>query len=245
TFADGNRSNTSLPTDSAVLIGQSAGNGSNSVSPGALSFVLPTNSLKVWTYFTSDLSAPDGNQPHNSVTMLNVGDTLPASMSFRPSGVTSANTSKNFRFGVFFDPTDARVQADVNSDGGGGTNPWTDATGYAVQLPLNSNTTNANPLLIEKRTTSNTSLLGSSGAYTAAATGGQAYSISSGTNYTLQLTLIVVSASQLDVTATLLQGSTTLATQSVSDLGTSFGGTAIGAGLLPGSQSIYTKFDQL
>ena len=59
------------------------------------------------------------------------------------------------------------------------------------------------------------------------------------------MTLNVVSASQLDVTATLLQGVTTISTQTVSDLGTSFGGTAIGAGLLPGSQSIYTKFDQL
>src|SRR5206468_3234616 len=244
-FADGNRSNTSLPTDSAVWIGQSAGNGSNSVAPGAISFVLPTNSLKVWTYFTSDLSAPDGNQPHNSVTMLGVGDTLTTSMSFRPSGVTATSTSKNFRLGIFFDPTDARVQADVNSDGGGGTAPWTDATGYAVQIPLNSSTTNANPMLIEKRTTSNSSLLGSSGAYAAAPTGGQAYSITSGSDYTLRLTLNVVSASQLDVTSTLLQGVTTISTQTVSDLGTSFGGTAIGAGLLPGSQSIYTKFDQL
>jgi hypothetical protein len=51
-FTDGDRTNTSLPTDSPVYIGQSTGNGSNSVSPGHLNFSLPTNSLKFWTYFT-------------------------------------------------------------------------------------------------------------------------------------------------------------------------------------------------
>ena len=59
------------------------------------------------------------------------------------------------------------------------------------------------------------------------------------------MVLNVVSASQLDVSATLFQGITPLSTLSASDLGTSFGGTAIGGGLLPGSQSIYTQFDQL
>src|SRR5690349_7404725 len=59
TWADGNRNSTSLPTDSPTWIGQSTGNGSNSVSPGSLNFLLPTNSLKVWEYFTSDNSAPD------------------------------------------------------------------------------------------------------------------------------------------------------------------------------------------
>src|SRR5687768_7826795 len=62
TWADADRSNTNLPTDSAVYIGQSAGNGSNSVTAGSLNFNLPTNSLKVWTYFTSNNSPPDANQ---------------------------------------------------------------------------------------------------------------------------------------------------------------------------------------
>src|SRR5438132_9409370 len=81
TWADGNRSSTSLPTDSPTWIGQSSGNGSNSVSSGSLNFTLPTNSLKVWEYFTSDNTAPDTNQPHNSVTQLNVGDKLTTSVS--------------------------------------------------------------------------------------------------------------------------------------------------------------------
>jgi len=242
TFADGNRMNTSLPTDSAVFIGQSAGNGSNSVTPGHLNFVLPTNSLKTWTYFTSDNSAPDANQPHNAVTSLGVGQTLTASVSFSATGIT-ATTGKNFRFGLFHDPTDARVQSDVNSDGGGGTAPWTDALGYAINVPISS-ASGTNPIFLGKRTTSNASLIGSGSAFTAAPTGGTAYSMTDNTTYTLQLSLSRVAAGDTLVTATLLQGSTMLSTNSAHDLGDSFGGTAVGAGLLPGSQNIYTNFDQ-
>ncbi len=248
TWADGNRSSVNLPTDSPTWIGQTAGNGSNNVSPGSLNFVLPTNSLKVWTYFTSDLSAPDGNQPHNSVTQLNVGDMLTAETSFRmPTGAsTTAGNGKNYRVGMFFDPTGARVQSDTNSDGGGTGNPWSDATGYIVQLPIHGSNSGNNPIQIGKRTTSNTSLAGSSGAYAFATTGGTSYAMSGiNTVYTVQLMLNVVSATQLDVTASVLQGNTVLSTHTVSDTGTVFGGTNIAGGLLPGSQSIYTKFDQL
>jgi hypothetical protein len=245
TWADADRTNTSLPNDSATWIGQSAGNGTTTVTAGALNFSPPpTNSLKAWEYFTSDNSAPDANQPHNSVTQLVVGDQMLMSVSFQVQGVT-ATTGKNFRFGLFFDPTDARVQSDTNSDGGGGTAPWTDATGYCIQLPLTS-ASNSSPFQLGKRTISNSSLLGSTGAYTLAPTGGQTYSMANNTTYTLQMLLNVVSASQLDVTARLLQGSTVLASQTVSDLGTSFGGTAVsGSPALPGNTSIYTKFDQL
>lgn len=245
TWADADRTNTSLPNDSATWIGQSTGNGTTTVTAGALNFSPPpTNSLKAWEYFTSDNSAPDGNQPHNSVTQLAIGNQLLMSVSFQLQGVT-ATTGKNFRFGLFYDPTDARVQSDTNSDGGGGTSPWTDATGYSIQLPLTS-AANSSPFQIGKRTISNSSLLGSTSAYTLAPTGGQTYSMANNTTYTLQMLLNAVSASQLDVTVNLLQGSTVLATQTVSDLGTSFGGTAVtGAPALPGNTSIYTKFDQL
>jgi hypothetical protein len=243
TWADADRTNTSLPNDSATWIGQSAGNGTTTVTAGALNFAPPpTNSLKAWEYFTSDNSAPDGNQPHNSVTQLSVGEQMITSVSFRLQGV-GATTGKNFRFGLFFDPTDARVQGDVNSDGGGGTAPWTDATGYSIQLPLSS-ASNSNPLQLGKRTVSNSSLLGSSGAFTFAPTGGGAYSMANDTTYTLQLILNVVSASQLDVTASLLDGSTVLSTLTASDLGATFGTTAV-TGALPGNNAIYTKFDQL
>jgi hypothetical protein len=214
---------------------------------GSLDFTVPTNSLKIWTYFTSNNSAPDGNQPHNAVTSLAVGDMLTAETSFRlPAGAsTTAGTGKNFRFGVFHDPTDARVLADVNSDGGGTGNPWTDALGYMVQLPLHGSSSGNNPILIGKRTTSNSSLAGSSGAYTLAPTGGNSYSLAANTVYTVQLMLNRVSAAQLDVTASVKQGDTVLSTVTASDTGTAFGGTAIAGGLLSGSQNVYTSFDQL
>jgi len=245
TWADTDRTNTSLPNDSATWIGQSAGNGTTTVTAGALNFSPPpSNSLKAWEYFTSDNSAPDANQPHNSVTQLVVGDQMLMSVSFQVQGVT-ATTGKNFRFGLFFDPTDARVESDTNSDGGGGTSPWTDATGYCIQIPLTS-LSNSAPFQLGKRTVSNSSLLGSTGAYALAPTGGQQYSMSNNTTYTLKMLLNVVSASQLDVTASLSQGATVLSSQTVSDLGTSFGGTAVTpAGSLPGNTSIYTKFDQI
>ena len=245
TWADGERASTNLPTNSPVWIGQSADNGSNSVSAGSLNFNVPTNSLKVWTYFTSNNSAPDGNQPHNAVTSLAVGEMLTAETSFRlPTGAsTTAGTGKNYRFGIFHDPTTARVQADVNSDGGGAGNPWADSVGYMVQVPLHGTASGNNPILIGKRTTSNTSLAGSSGAYTLAPTGGSPYSLAPNTVYTVQLMLSRVSAAQVDVTASVKQGNTVLSTFTASDTGTAFGGTAIGAGLLPGSQSPYSNFD--
>lgn len=246
-WTDGDRTNTALPNDSATYVGVSTSDGGSlAVVPGALKNVMGTGSRKNWTYYTSNLSNPDGNQPHNAVTHLSTGDTLIASLTFTlPNGATSASTSKDFRFGVFFDPTDPRVQTDVNSDGGGSTSPWADATGYAVQMPLNGTATNSSPFQIVKRTTSNTSLLGSSGAFTNAPTGGSVYSNAPNTSYTVSLALNMVSLSQLDVTATLAQGSTVLATQTVSDLGATFGGTAVAAGGLPGSQSIYQDFDHL
>src|SRR5262249_57740271 len=119
------------------------------------------------------------------------------------------------------------VESDPNGDGGGGRPPWADRTGYLVQVPLNSTTTNNNPIQIGKRTASNTSLAGSSSAFTFAPTGGTAYSVTSGLDYTAELMLNVVSATQMDVTATLRQGANVLATLTVSDTGTAFGGTAI------------------
>src|SRR5581483_5667709 len=70
TWADGTRTNTNLPTDSADYAGLTAGPPAATLTaaPGKLAAVPGTSSYKLWTYFTSDLSAPDGNQPHNSVT---------------------------------------------------------------------------------------------------------------------------------------------------------------------------------
>jgi hypothetical protein len=251
-WTDGSRAESNLPTESAVWAGVSATSSPPSsvvTTTGKLTLNQGSSSSKIWTYFTSDGSAPDGNQPHNAVQSLGVGDKLTVSLTFTiPSAITSNATSagRDLRFGVYFDPTDPRVQADTNSDGGGGTNPWTDSTGYGVLIPINSNPTNTTQLFqIGKRTTSNTSLLGATGAYTLASSGGGPLAAQSNISYTAQLELSRVAAGQLDVTARMLSGATLLNSQTVSDTGTAFGGVAIGAGLLPGSQSVYTSFDQM
>jgi len=250
TWADGSRAESNLPAESAVWVGVSATPTASTVvvTPGKLTLNQGSSSSKIWTYFTSDNSAPNGSQPHNAVQTLNVGDKLVASITFTfPLGVTSTvgSAARDFRFGVFFDPTDARVQTDVNSDGGGGTSPWQDATGYGVNIPLNSNTNTTALFQIGKRTTNNTSLLGATGAYTQAPSGGSPVSAQANTSYTAQLLMERVNAGRVDVTAKWLQGLTLLSSQTVQDLGTTFGGTAVGAGLLPGSQSPYTSFDHL
>jgi len=249
TWADGNRNSTNLPTDSPTWIGQSAGNGSNSVSAGSLNFLLPTNSAKIWEYFTSDASAPDANQPHNSVAQLTAGQTLTASVQFKlPQGAVANSTARDFRFGLFLDPTDARVQADTNSDSGGATNPWGDAQGYDVQFPMSSTANNATPFQIGKRTSSaNTGLMSSGSSYTfPTANGGQAYALVANTLYTARLLLTEVSSTQLDVTAQLLDNTNTvISSYTVSDLGTTFGGTAINGTGVPNNNQIYTNFDQL
>ena len=249
-FADGDRTNVNLPTDSPDYVGISNGSGGAlTATPGKLAMVQGTSSQKLWTYFTSDNSAPNGSQPHNSVTQLQPGSVLTASMTFTmPNAITNSATTpgRDFRFGIFFDPTDARVQSDVNSDGGGSTSPWQDETGYAVEIPLNSNpAASGGAFQLVKRTVSNTSLLGSSGAFTAATSGGAPFVGSSNVSYTVQLMLSEVSASEMDVTASILQGTTVVSTQTIADLGTTFGTATVAAGGLPGSQAIYTNFDQM
>ena len=88
-WTDGDRTNANLPTDSPTWLGLSSGN-TSSVSPGALDFALSGNSIRAWEFFTSDHSAPDGNQPHNSVLHLNIGETLTTTLTFTLSGTTSA-----------------------------------------------------------------------------------------------------------------------------------------------------------
>ena len=53
------------------------------------------------------------------------------------------------------------------------------------------------------------------------------------------------SATEMDVTASILQGTTVVSTLTVADVGTTFGTASVANGGLPGSQGIYTNFDQM
>jgi len=222
TFADGDRTNTNLPTDSAVYFSHPA---YLTVSAGSLAVDQAGigGSSKMWTYF-----APDG-----SPASLEVGHQLVAAIDFTPRvGMSSDNTSKNFRFGLFYDPTNSQVLADRNKDSGGDDNPWIDSTGYAVQFSL-STTETAGAIAVGKRTsTTNTSLLGSTGAYTWGASSGKAANLTLDTLYTMTLVLDYQAADQMVVTFTFSEGDNVIASNSLVDNNL-------------GGMGVYTQFDQL
>jgi hypothetical protein len=220
-WADGSRTENKLPAESSVWIGRAA---DVAVSPGLLSTKMGDVSQKIWTYFT----------PDEPVTLA-VGQTLTASISFIPRGTLYEHNSRNFRFGLFHDATSPRVEMDTAMDSGGADNPWADATGYAVQFLLTSDPyTGTSSFVVGKRTDmTHTSLLGTSDDY-ARVPGGKRVSEELDKEYTLTLAIKKVSDKQVDITATLSQGSETLSTTTVRDNGVQLGDTPI-----------YDKFDLL
>lgn len=230
TFADGDRTDTNLPTESAVYVGVPSSGGAVNVSPGVLSQSVGDSSMKIWTYF-----AADGNE-----VSLAPGEKLVATIDFQLKGNLYDNTSRSFRLGVYNDPTDPNVLVDVNSDGGGSGNPWSDATGYAIQIPFTAGPSAASPFQIFKRVNVNTSLLGSGGAMSSSPSGGTAVTQSLDTPYSLQFVIDRVSANQVNLTATLSDANGVLSTHTVSDDGSTFA-----SGGLPGSGDVYTTFDHL
>jgi hypothetical protein len=255
-LADGTVANNNLPSSSEQWFGGSTGSAYNvTTGKGSLVYSGATNSTKLWTYFTRNQAAPDGSQPHNSVTHLNSGDTITQSLSFRvPTGATVssvASISTNLRMGLFLDPTDARVQSNVNNDGGGSaTSPWQDETGYALFFgATNAATPTGTEFQLNKRTINNTSLIGSGGAFTQPGKGGTPISEALDTDYTVQLKIALTDATHADVTASLFSGRPAdnnlalLSSQTVTDAGTTFGSASVAAGGLPGSQGVYTDFD--
>jgi hypothetical protein len=221
TFADGDRTGTALPDESAVWFSHPAnltmGTGSLAVNQLAIG----ANSSKMWTYFA----------PNGSPVSLAVGDQLVVTVDFTPRGAMYSTTSKNFRFGVFNDPTDDQLAADTNSDNGSGR--WYDSRGYAVMFTLSPDTT-AGAIQVGKRTnvTGTANLLSTTGDYTWSGSSGQAANLVLNTKYTLKLTLDYQAADQMQVTFAFLQGDTVIATNSLTDNGL-------------GSLPIFTNFDQL
>jgi MYXO-CTERM domain-containing protein len=231
TWTDGSRAETNRPNESAVYTGiSSSGGGALNTSPGVLSQTVATDSMKLWTFFADD----------GSEIQLNVGQKLVATIDFSLKAQLYNNTSRSFRVGLYNDPTNNQVQSDVNSDGGGTGSPWTDATGYAVQIPFTSGPSTASPIQLFKRVNSNSSLLGSSGAMTSAASGGTQITESLDTPYSLRFVIDHVSATQNDLTVSISDSNGVLSTQTVSDDGVTFA-----SGTLPGSASPFTTFEQL
>jgi hypothetical protein len=221
TFADGSRSQTNLPSESAVWFSHPA---NLTVTTGSLAvnqLAIGNISSKMWTYFA----------PNGSPVTLGVGDKLIAEIKFTPRGSMYSTTSKNFRFGIFNDPTDAQLLEDTNSDNGGGR--WVDSRGYAVMFTLSPDST-AGAIQVGKRTnvTGSDGLLSSTGTYTWSSSSGQAANLTLNTQYTLKLELHRTAEAEMQVSFSFLQGSTIIASNSLTDTGL-------------GSLPIYTAFDQL
>lgn len=218
TFADGSRGETDLPNESAVWVGySSSGTGGVAMGTGSLAYTQSTSSQKLWTYF-----APDG-----APVSLEVGQQLRATVQLTPRGALYDGTSRNFRFGLFNDPTNAQVHSDTNDDGGGSGDPWTDSTGYGVQLALSAGPSGTDANVGKRTGLTNNSLMGSGGAWTFTHAGDPITALLD-TQYTLTLELDYLAADQMQVTFAIADAAGVISTHSYLD-----------------TSDIYTNFDQL
>ncbi len=218
TFADGSRVETNLPNESGYWASSA---GDVATSAGSVALTMGGSSRRMHTYFAGA----------GTPVSLSVGETLMTTVTFSPKGAFNDTTSRNFRFGLFYDP----VQMTQDGVGDSGlSNGWYDATGYNAQFSLSSSDTSANARVGKRTGTEGSySLLGSDSAYTYAPNGDKVTNLSLDTIYTVQMILDYQAADLMLVTFNFLQGDTVLATASLTDDG-AFGG-----------KPIYTNFDLL
>ncbi len=208
TWADGNRSNTSLPTNSAWYTSSS---GSLTATTGSMTLGVPNGAILALTYFTTNPAAP---------VQLGVGDSLVTTLNLSLTSVAAENTSQGFRLGLFYFGSN-RVSADFSGNNGQGAG----VPGYALFGNMGATFNNANPIGVMKRTTiSDSALLGTSGDWTTLTSGPGNISTFPGfantTNYVLQITLQRTDTSSLAVTISWLNiGNNASLTTSFTDTG--------------------------
>ncbi len=156
TWADGNRNNTSLPTNAAWY----ASTGSAlTATTGSMTLTLGSSAILAVSYFTT-------NAASSNAVQLAVGDTLLATITFTFNGVAAENTSEGFRLGIYEFGSN-RVSADFSGNGTQGAG----VQGYALFQNMGVTFDNTTPMDIRVRTNlTDTSLLGSSGDYEATTT---------------------------------------------------------------------------
>ncbi len=212
TFADGKRNIQNLPTESAWYASSGA---SLTAATNAMTMVLGTGAILGVTYFTPNASSP---------VSLNIGDTLLTTITFTFNGVAPLNSSQGFRLGVCSFGTN-RVSADFSSNSSQGAN----VPGYGLFQTMGVTFSSATPMDLRVRTNLTvTSLLGTGTDWKSLGTGpGNTNSFpgfTTGTQYTLQLSLQRLDAGSLQYTATWLNTAdgTTLSTMVTDSAATNF-----------------------
>jgi len=174
TWVDGNRSNTSLPTNAAWY----ASSGSAlTASTGSMTLTIGGSAVLAVSYFTTNAATP---------VQLTVGDTLLTTITFTFNGVAAENTSIGFRLGVYEFGSN-RVSADFSSNSSQGAG----VLGYALLQNMGLAFNNTTPMDVRVRTNlTDTSLLGTSSDYASLGTGpgntNNFGGFANGTTYTLQ-----------------------------------------------------------
>ncbi|MGD0057914.1 MAG: immunoglobulin domain-containing protein [Verrucomicrobiia bacterium] len=192
TWADGNRNNTSLPTNAAWY----ASNGSAlTTATNSMTLTIGSSAVLAVSYFTTNAASP---------VQLTIGDTLLTTITFTFNGVAAVNSSEGFRLGVYEFGSN-RVAADFSSNSSQGAG----VQGYALFQNMGTAFNNTTPMDIRARTNvSDSSLLGTSGDYTSLGTGpGNTNNFSgfvNGTTYTLQYAFQRTASNAMAVTVSWL-----------------------------------------
>jgi pectate lyase len=193
TWADGNRTGTALPTDSAWYASSAA---SLTAAPGAMTGLTGGGSSRSWwTHFTTDPAAP---------VSLAVGDTLKVTLAFTPTGVNTGNSGRSLRIGLYDYSAGTRRTTD------GGSPDGTSVTGYMLNLNFAPTFGTSSPLQIQARTKpADNDLMGSSGDYTTIDSGG----VSGGAGF------VEGTPYRLEFSVTRNAGSVTITTAFFDDIG--------------------------
>lgn len=157
TWADGTRTNQNLPTDSAWWFSHSA---TTAQTNSMFVPILSNNSAVLGvTYFTDGITNP---------VRLGVGESLTVSVNVVLSNVPPQNTLLGFRMGVFNFADSSLSPKRVSADGFSNGSQGNGVAGYALFQNMGTTFSDNPPVNIMKRTDlSNSSLLGSTAAWTA------------------------------------------------------------------------------
>jgi hypothetical protein len=169
-WADGDRTDTTLPEESAWYASNASDVPTLSAFTGSLMGsvrIFETNaSSRLWiTHFT----------PAGAPVELGLGDTLKISATFTVSNVTTTpGTSRGLRIGLFnfSEPGAARVTADGFSTGSGAGAPGVNVTGYGVNVNFAQSFTTAPMQIIKRTDLGSNNLMGASALFATLGSGG-------------------------------------------------------------------------